>query len=155
MWLSCVRRPADATEAMTHAAPALAKRRPEQFFVPSQDFVHSEIIAEPVNVISSLTAYGPPALFGLFGPTSVAIRRRSPQFAAAYVALLTIALGSAALHCFLLALAQARTVRITTPRRVLIKEPQGSDPVILFTRVATSCRCSGSSRRARTSHSTS
>ena len=75
--------------------------------------MHSEIIAEPVNVISSLTAYGPPALFGLLGPSSVAARR-SPQFAAAYVALLTIALGSAALHCFLLALAQARTVRITT-----------------------------------------
>jgi dihydroceramidase len=68
-----------------------------------EDFQHSSYIAEPANVTSSLACYVPLALLGLFGPPS---KYSTKHFAATYVTLLAIGVGSMLLHALLTAEAQ-------------------------------------------------
>lgn len=69
-----------------------------------QDFRHSTYIAEPANVASSLGSYVPLALLGLFGPPSQ--QWRGTRFVVLWLALLSIGLGSTALHSLLTSYAQ-------------------------------------------------
>ena len=70
-----------------------------------QDFQSSPYIAEPTNVISSLTCYVPLALLGLVGRPSTQ-HRHAKRFMTIYATLLAIGLGSMSLHSLLTAKAQ-------------------------------------------------
>lgn len=87
-----------------------------------QDFRNTSYIAEPANTVSSLTCYVPLALIGLIGRPSIQ-HCQSKRFVIIYSTLLTIGLGSMALHAFLTA------------------ETQGGDelPMLWFTAAAAFC----------------
>ncbi|CAJ1371618.1 unnamed protein product [Effrenium voratum] len=73
-------------------------------FCEGPDFVHSELLAEPVNVVTSFLFYLPVGLVGLLGPKE---GRRELRFALSYGSIGLIGFGSGALHASLDAVAQA------------------------------------------------
>jgi hypothetical protein len=87
------------------AAAAAVEQQSSSINFCEEDFRHTPYIAEPANVISSLTSYVPLALLGLFGPPSTQYKREK-RFIAVYATLLAIGLGSSALHGLLTAEAQ-------------------------------------------------
>jgi len=70
-----------------------------------EDFVHSALVAEPVNFVSSLASYVPLAVLGLAGPAA-STGGGFTRFTAVHLSILAIGIGSAWLHAALTSFAQ-------------------------------------------------
>jgi len=67
--------------------------------------VHSALVAEPANSASALASYVPLGLFGLAGPAK-SVGGGCTRFAALHLSILTLGIGTAALHASLTSFAQ-------------------------------------------------
>lgn len=75
-------------------------------FCEGPDFHHSEVLAEPVNVVTSVLFYLPVGLIGLLGPACKE-GRGELRFLFSYGSIGLVGIGSGALHASLDAVAQA------------------------------------------------